>query len=139
MNPALVPELSVTDWRATQAVLHTLGFTTKYERPDEGFAYLTRQGADLMIDQIGTGRDFDDNLTPPLGRGLNLQIRVTDAQSLYATAQSANLPIPLPLEDKWYRTPAGQEGNRQFMAALPDGYLLRFYQDLGTKTLTSFW
>lgn len=33
MTPALVPELSVTDWRATQAVLHTLGFTTKYERP----------------------------------------------------------------------------------------------------------
>jgi hypothetical protein len=133
MTPVLVPELSVTDWRATQAVLHTLGFTTKYERSEEGFAYLTQQGADLMIDQIGKGRDFDSDLRPPLGRGLNLQIRVTDAQSLYAASQSANLPIPLPFEDRWYRTPAGHEGNRQFIAALPDGYLLRFYQDLGTK------
>lgn len=36
-------------------------------------------------------------------------------------------------EDKWYRVDEVESGNRQFVVADPDGYLLRFYEELGTR------
>ena len=50
-----------------------------YARPAEGFAYLTLGTARLMLEQIGLGRTWEvAPLTPPLGRGINLQVSVSD-------------------------------------------------------------
>ncbi|WP_282093779.1 bleomycin resistance protein [Epibacterium ulvae] len=136
MKPALVPELSVRNWqRSRQFYCDVLGFSVAYERPEEGFSYLKFGTAEMMIDQIGLGRDFDD-LAPdtPLGRGVNFQIEVAEIAGLYATVKGVAAEIILPLEDKWYRTSDCEAGNRQFVVADPDGYLLRFFQDLGTRT-----
>jgi hypothetical protein len=43
----------------------------------------------------------------------------------------------MPMEEKWYRANDTQLGNRQFIVQDPDGYLLRFFQDLGTRKITS--
>lgn len=89
-----------------------------------------------MLDQLGLGRDFDPGLRPadrPFGRGLNLQIEVPAIAPLLAALAAAGHPLHLPPEDRWYRTGAVQRGNRQFVVADPDGYLLRFYHDLGTR------
>ena len=125
----LVPELAVTDWRRSRRFYcDLLGFAVVYERPEEGFSYLRLGAADLMIDEIGKGRTFDAGQGPwqaPLGRGMNLQI--------LAALEGAGLSLYLPVEERWYRTGAGEVGNRQFIIADPDGYLLRFHEHLGHR------
>jgi hypothetical protein len=37
------------------------------------------------------------------------------------------------LEERWYRRGDTRLGNHQFVVADPDGYLLRFFQDLGER------
>lgn len=50
----LTPELSVQDF-ATSLEFYTQvsGFTVRYERPEEGFAFLELGDATLMIDELG--------------------------------------------------------------------------------------
>lgn len=139
MAGALVPELSVRDLATSlRFYCDLLGFHPRYTRSDEGFAYLDRDGAELMLDQLGLGRDFDPalrDLPPPYGRGVNLQIRCASVAPLLAALADAGIALHLPPEDRWYRRDRDQVGNRQFIVADPDGYLLRFYQDLGERPL----
>lgn len=137
MSNALVPEFSVSDWQKSKFFYcEVLGFECAYERPEEGFCYLRLGDAELMIDQIGKGRTFDDGHLPdlyPFGKGLNVQIRVPSVEPLVEALVQNEHPLYLPVEDKWYRVDTQERGNRQFVVADPDGYLLRFYQDMGAR------
>jgi catechol 2,3-dioxygenase-like lactoylglutathione lyase family enzyme len=89
-----------------------------------------------MIDQIGLGRTFDGGHLPhghPFGVGLNVQIRVPSIAPLVQSLSTHGHVLFLPVEDKWYRVESQERGHRQFVVADPDGYLLRFYQDLGSR------
>ena len=134
--PPLVPELDVTDLDQSLAVYCAiLGFRVHAVRPEERFAYLIREGAHLMLEEAeGPGRRFHTApLERPFGRGVNFQIEVSDVDVLYAGVQSAGLQIRIPLEERWYRHDAIELGNRQFVVADPDGYLLRFFTGLGQR------
>ena len=137
MSAALVPELTVTNWRASvDFYCGILGFSVLYDRPEEGFAYLALGAAELMIDQIDRGRTFDATLAfvdRPFGRGMNLQIKVDALVPVLDALAAAGWPLVLPLEDRWYRRDPVECGNRQCVVADPDGYLLRLYQDLGQR------
>ncbi|WP_347139023.1 VOC family protein [Paracoccus sp. SSK6] len=137
MGNALVPEFSASNWQKSKAFYcGVLGFECVYERPEEGFCYLRLGDAELMIDQIGEGRTFDAGHLPvsyPFGMGLNVQIRVPSITPLVEALARIGHPLFLPVEDKWYRVGAEEGGNRQFVVADPDGYLLRFFQDLGMR------
>lgn len=136
---ALVPELAVTDWQTSRAFYcDVLGFEVAYERPEEGFSFLTLGDAQLMIDQIGIGRTFDIEGAPlerPFGRGLNLQILVPSVEAILKSLASRGVALSVPLEEKWYRRNDHELGNRQFVVADPDGYLLRLFEDLGKREL----
>jgi catechol 2,3-dioxygenase-like lactoylglutathione lyase family enzyme len=134
--PALIPELDVTNLdRSVVVYVEVLGFEVHVSRPKERFAYLVREGAHLMLQEAGgPGRRF--RIAPlnfPLGRGMNLQIQVTDVDALYSDVQRSGLRILLPLEERWYGASEGEAGNRQFVVVDPDGYLLRFFADLGER------
>ncbi len=134
MFARLVPELICYDIeRSLKFYVGLLGFTVRYARPEERFAYLDRDGAEIMLEQP-TGRTF---LTAPLehpyGRGINFQIEVIDVKSLYDAVRAAGWPLLLELEDKWYRQDQLMRGNRQFVLQDPDGYVLRFFHDLGSR------
>lgn len=136
---ALVPELAVTDWLRSRAFyVDLVGFQVLYERLDEGFSFLKLGTAQLMIDQIGLGRTLDNEtpLVPPLGRGLNLQLRVPNVAPLVERLQRTGYPLVLPLEEKWYRRDDHEVGSRQFVVADPDGYLLRLFEELGERRTT---
>lgn len=139
MSNALVPEFAVSDWhRSKFFYCGILGFDCLYERPEEGFCYLRMGQAELMIDQIGQGRSFDDGHLPdsrPFGKGVNIQIRIPAVEPLVAALALNAYPLFLPVEEKWYRIRTEETGNRQFVVADPDGYLLRFFQDLGLRPL----
>lgn len=62
-----------------------------------------------------------------------MQIRVPDVGPLLRSLAQHEVKLFLPVEDRWYRVGAEESGNRQFVVADPDGYLLRFYQRLGTR------
>lgn len=135
----LTPELCCSDFSASLAFYtNVLGFVIQYQRPEEGFAMLERQGARLMLDQLN-GRDgkarswLAGALEKPYGRGINLQMQTTQVDALYATVQKAGAPLFLPMEEKWYRRDDVLLGNRQFIVQDPDGYLLRFFEDLGQR------
>ena len=51
----------------------------------------------------------------------------------FEVERPANLVIVIELEERWYRQVTIERGNRQFVVADPDGYLLRFYQNLGVR------
>jgi catechol 2,3-dioxygenase-like lactoylglutathione lyase family enzyme len=134
----LVPEFYCSDFlQSLKFYTEILGFKVRYARIEERFAYLERENAELMIEQtINPARTFiTGELAHPYGRGMNLQITVSDVDSLYANVQSANCSIFLPLEDKWYRADNLELGNRQFVVSDPDGYLLRFAQQLGERSI----
>jgi catechol 2,3-dioxygenase-like lactoylglutathione lyase family enzyme len=132
--PKLVPELYCAQLtRSLWFYVEVLGFEVLYKRIEESFAYLQREGAELMLEEP-RGRVFlAGPLEHPYGRGINLQIEVSDVASLLAAVERSRSTIVLPLEDKWYRRDDIEEGNRQFVVQDPDGYLLRFFQSLGSR------
>lgn len=127
-EPALVPELLVTDLDVSLRFwVDRCGFTIRYDRPDERFAYLVLGSAHLMLEQAGAGRNWlTGPLDPPLGRGVNLQISVADSDAVAAALDRAGVPLFMAPETKWYATGDTEVGVRQFLVADPDGYLIRF-------------
>jgi hypothetical protein len=109
--------------------------TQLYSRLEERFAYLERDGAELMLEQPVS----QDRLWPraelayPFGRGINCQIQVADAERLHAAILAAGVALYLPLEERWYRREIDEIGVRQFTIQDPDGYLLRFSEVIGER------
>ena len=128
MHPATLVR-SLAFWR------DLIGFDVLYDRPEEGFAYLALGGAELMLDQHSAGgrhwltRPF----APPLGNGVNLQVAVDAVAPILERLAAAGRPLFMPVEDKWYRAGDRETGQRQFVVADPDGYLLRPAQHLGFR------
>jgi len=120
-----------------------LGFDIQYQREEDGFVMLGRQGSRIMLDEInndseeGTSRTWTTGvLEQPFGRGMNLEIRTTQIDELYNNVQQSGAIIFLPIEEKWYRVNDSEVGNYQFIVLDPDGYLLRFAQYLGERALS---
>ncbi len=126
----VVPELLCEDLdRTRQFYTQVLGFTVKYERPDERFIYFTRDGVDVMSEErAGPGRRWlTGSMEYPYGRGINLQWDVDDVEKLYAHVRT-NRPesIYMPLETSIYRCGEVDLAQTQFIVQDPDGYLYRF-------------
>jgi catechol 2,3-dioxygenase-like lactoylglutathione lyase family enzyme len=146
----LVPELDVADLAASvRFYADVLQFRTLFERPAERFAYLERDGVELMIQEAaGQGRRFRSApLEWPYGRGVNFQLRVEDVDPVHARAVEAGFDIVVPIEERWYRVDVAETsgrwriagpteaGNRQFVVADADGYLWRPFSDLGVRSV----
>ncbi|MES2088059.1 MAG: VOC family protein [Patescibacteria group bacterium] len=134
----LTPELKVFDFNASLDFYTKLvGFEVLYDRPEENFAMLGINGARIMIEALTPkSRTWKvGNLERPLGRGMHFQIEVPDVQVLYQNFKNAGWPIFFEMEEKWYRMNDRELGNKQFLVQDPDGYLLRFFQDLGSKPI----
>jgi catechol 2,3-dioxygenase-like lactoylglutathione lyase family enzyme len=129
----LVPELACSDLdRSRDFYTRLLGFTVVYDRPEEGFAYLSREGADVMIERQSDGWSVGP-LERPYGRGINLQIEVSSLTPILSALASAGVTLFRPIEERWYRMGTVEGGNRQFLVQDPDGYLLRFFEDMGER------
>lgn len=127
----IIPELYCSDFeRSLMFYVGIAGFRVVYRREGERFAYLSLNGADLMIEQtVEENRQLlAGEPIHPYGRGVNLQIIVDEIEDLYARFAAASSPIFRALEERWYRRKEEEVGVRQFVAMDPDGYLLRFSQ-----------
>ena len=136
-RPRLVPELKVTDISAScRFWCGLLGFSVLYDRPEDGFAYLTLDGAEVMLDQRGAGaldrRGIWETgpMQPPFGRGINFQIQCHDYDGTLARLHAAGHPIYFGPEERWYRRGETEIGVGQFLVLDPDGYLVRLQRPL---------
>jgi len=133
----ITPELKVLDFKKSLGFYTQLaGFSILYERPEEDFAMLGIGNSRLMIEGLTDKSRVwkTGELEQPFGRGMHFQINVPDVQGLYDKFNEKKYPIFLEMEEKWYRVDETQVGNKQFLVQDPDGYLLRFYQHLGTRS-----
>ena len=132
----LVPESFVRDIETSREFcVGMLGFEVLLERLEDGFLYLAREGAELMLETIDQGRTWlADPADPPYGRGVSLMIWAQDAAALYAHVKENCGHVFLELEDKWYRCNDTYSGSCQFIVQDPDGYLLRFAKDIGERS-----
>lgn len=133
----LVPELLCSDMARSIAFYRdVLGFKILYERPEESFAYMDLGGASIMLEQE-SDYWFTGKLERPYGHGINFEIGVDDVDALYRRVKAADVTLFREIEERWYRRDDQEVGNRQFLVQDPDGYLLRFAQDLGTRAATA--
>lgn len=134
---ALIPELAVTDCaKSLHFYCQVLGFEIAYQRSEEDFVFLTLGSAQIMLDQIGKGRTFladGDSRPSTSGYGVNFQIMVDALDPLLKNLAKSKIALFLEPEEKWYRQGKNELGQRQFIVADPDGYLLRFGQDIGQR------
>lgn len=132
-NP-MVPELSVTDL-ARSLVFYTglLGFSVRYRRDDPPFAYLEQQQVQLMLEQVHPAGWQVGALEPPFGRGINLQMELTEIQPLLDRLQGAGIALFRQPTEVWYPVGEMLAGQRELLLQDPDGYLLRFVQYLGER------
>ena len=131
MNAALVPELICSNLEASlKFYCGLLGFEILYDRPEECFAFLGLNGAELMLEQPTNHERLWPNveLSYPYGRGINLEIGVENATLLHQRAMAAGFPIFLALEERTYQRRTDAVHVRQFAVQDPDGYLVRLSQ-----------
>lgn len=126
----LIPELLVQNINISKRFyVDVLEFEVTFERPQEGFVYFSREGVDLMCEELSApGRRWlTGEMQVPFGRGINFQWEVSDVDALYRqVSRLSPTSIYLPIEDKSYQTAKREVFQRQFIAQDPDGYLFRF-------------
>ena len=126
MSNALVPELYVSNLETSLVFyIDVLGFEVAYDRPEEKFAYLHRDGAELMLEQVDEKSWLTGELVPPFGRGGNFQILVAMIAALYEACLQTTAAIKVPLERRAYDTGDQTIIQTQFVVQDPDGYLIR--------------
>ncbi|MGX5776247.1 bleomycin resistance protein [Methylorubrum zatmanii] len=131
---ALVPELSVSDLSASiRFWCDIVGFRVAYARPENGFAYLHRERAQVMLEAIN-GHWETGAMHRPFGRGINLQIEVAALSPILAGLVAKGWPLFKAPHEAWYRAGLNEVGLRQCLVQDPDGYLLRFAETLGSRT-----
>jgi len=132
---SLIPEFSVLDFeRSINFYTKILFFKIEYQRPEKKFAFLSFQGSQIMIEQVNNVW-FIGELVYPLGRGINFQIDCNDIQPLLDSLAVHKCSLFQAPEDNWYRKGKKLLGCREFLVQDSDGYLLRFSQYLGEKTV----
>ncbi len=115
-----------------------LGFKIEYQREDPLFAFLSFQGSQLMIQEFDPKEDeafITGAYEYPMGRGINFQINTNNVEQLAASLTLHNYPLRRDLKDSWYQVGHMLRGCRQILVQDPDGYLLRFSQEIGEKPL----
>ena len=131
----LVPELLVSSFQQSYSFyVDTLAFTVEFTRDEPPFAYLSLEGAQLMIQEE---RDDDPWRTGyrayPYGRGMNLQLEVDSINRYKERLEAEEYPLFEDAEESWYQADGVTHGQKEFLVQDPDGYLLRFAEYLGTR------
>lgn len=127
----LVPELTVSNFEESlKFYTEVLGFDLAFSRAEPVFAYLDRDGIQLMLEEAPSSWSVG-KLTHPYGRGINFEIAWEDVTALRNKLVQLNYPLYRDLQDTWRDTGDTFSGAREFLIQDPDGYLLRFAQSLG--------
>ena len=131
-----IPELSVTNLENSLNFYKTAGFKIEYARPENKFAFISLGEIQFMLQEISNTDKWDiAPLSYPFGNGINFQLEVENIDEIYNSFKNSNYKITFDIEENWYRQDNKLLGNKEFLIQDPDGYLLRFSEDLGEKEI----
>lgn len=129
-----IPELSVTNLENSLNFYKTAGFEIKYNRTEDKFAFISLNNIQFMLQELSNNDKWNvGELKYPFGNGINFQLDVEDIDKIYNNFKNNNYTITFDIEENWYRQDDKMLGNKEFLIQDPDGYLLRFSEDLGEK------
>jgi hypothetical protein len=132
----LIPELTVTNLSRTLSFYTSaLEFQILYERPEHKFAFLERERSQIMLEERNENWEVAE-LEVPFGRGINFQIEVSDIYKLEQRLKDLNIKLWKEAYDVWYKIRQTEICVREFLIQDPDGYLLRFQQEIATRVLS---
>ena len=129
----MIPEFDVFSLDETlHFYVDLIGFKVVYDRPEDKFAFLELKDVQIMVQEIDpTSNKWDTGtLDYPLGRGINFQIDVKNIDEIYNKLKEADYKIFVDMEDHFYRKDDEMLGEREFLVQDPNGFLLRFAQDI---------
>ena len=131
-----IPELSVTNLENSLNFYKTAGFKIDYDRPENKFTFISLGEIQFMLQEIADNDKWDvAPLSYPFGNGINFQLEVENLDEIYNSFKKSNYKITFDIEENWYRQDNKLLGNKEFLIQDPDGYLLRFSEDLGEKEI----
>ena len=127
----IIPELSVTNLEESLKFYKTAGFKLEYDRPENKFAFISLGEIQFMLQEISDNDKWTvAPLSYPFGNGINFQLEVNNLDEIYNNFKNNNYKIAFDIEENWYRQDDKLLGNREFLIQDPDGYLLRFFEDI---------
>lgn len=133
----IIPELAVTNLKNSINFYKTCGFKIEYERPENKFVFISLDKIQFMLQEISTDDKWElAPLSYPFGNGINFQLEVENADKIYNNLKNNNYKIAFDMEENWYRQDNKLLGNKEFLVQDPDGYLLRFSEDLGERDVS---
>jgi catechol 2,3-dioxygenase-like lactoylglutathione lyase family enzyme len=124
----LIPELAVSNLDVSlDFYIGQLGFEIKYDRPEDRFAFIEKEGAQFMLDELAENSWLTKKpIEKPFGQGINFEIGINNVNVLYKTLCRNGHKFFLELETKEYKCGDDVAVQHQFIIEDPDGYLLRF-------------
>lgn len=130
----IIPELSVTNLENSLKFYKIAGFKIEYERAENKFVFLSLGEIQFMLQEITDNDKWDvAPLKYPFGNGINFQLEVDNVEKIYTNFKDNNYKVTFEIEENWYRHDNKLLGNKEFLIQDPDGYLIRFSEDLGVK------
>ena len=131
----LIPELSVSNLNESlKFYVNSIGFKIEYQRPENKFVFISYQGTQFMLQELEENEKWSiGELKHPYGNGVNFQIEVSNVEKIHDALKTSGYKIAFDIEENWYRQDNKLLGNKEFVIQDPDGYLLRFSEDLGEK------
>lgn len=130
----IIPELSVTNLENSIKFYKIAGFKIEYERLESKFVFLSLGEIQFMLQEITDNDKWDiAPLIYPFGNGINFQLEVDNVENIYNNFKENNYKITFEIEENWYKQDNKLLGNKEFLIQDPDGYLIRFSEDLGVK------
>ncbi|GAP03027.1 hypothetical protein FPFC_040170 [Fructobacillus pseudoficulneus] len=122
-----IPELPVFNLeQSKQFYLDVLKFKVEYERLEEHFVFLSKDGNQVMLEEIHDSGWNTAELTYPLGRGINLSFEISAIDSFYQEIVSKEVPLFREITISRYEGADGLIVQKEFLIQDPNGYLLRF-------------
>ena len=132
----LIPEITVTSIKESISFYcDILGFEKTYEGEDKDFSFISFYGSQLLLQEHSNEAWKKFDLEYPFGRGVNFSIETDDIDKLANNIKNAGISLLCPLEERWYEKDGASNGEKHFIVMDPDGYILRFMQNLGQKTI----
>jgi len=131
----LKPELYVSNFqKSLNFYTNILDFKLEYQRSDPLFAFLSYQGSQIMIQQEDNDEEWHNGKPEyPYGRGINFQIETDNIKNIIDALNKNKYPLKREVKDRWYKVNNTLHGCREILVMDPDGYLLRFSQNIGKK------
>lgn len=124
----LIPELSVSNIEKSREFYLMLGFKVRYERKNDKFIFLERDGCQLMI-QEHNGNWNTGELEYPYGRRINISMEIKGVEELYNLIVKNNYPVFSEIMYNEYETDGKIFIDKEFLVQAPGGYLLRFNEE----------